>query len=211
MQIISVLNQKGGSGKTTLATHLARALQRDGSDVLLADADRQGSARDWAAARADQPLAVAGLDRPSLLRDVARLAGPRDFVVVDGAPATDDLTVAAIKAADFVLIPVQPSPLDLWATADLVDWVQQRIEMTDGRLKAAFVVSRAVRGTKLSAEVDAALAGYGLPVLSARIHQRIAYPTAISAGMTVMDIEPDGDAANEIGTLAAEIKAQLTL
>ena len=64
MKVIAVLNQKGGSGKTTIATHLARALQLDGADVLLVDSDPQGSARDWAAVREDQPVPVVGIDRP---------------------------------------------------------------------------------------------------------------------------------------------------
>jgi len=109
MQVIAVLNQKGGSGKTTIATHLARALQLDGADVLLVDSDPQGSARDWAAVREDQPLTVVGIDRPTIDRDLKNVAR-KDFVVIDGAPQAADLAVSAIKAAHFVLIPVQPSP-----------------------------------------------------------------------------------------------------
>jgi len=139
MKVIAVLNQKGGSGKTTIATHLARALQLAGANVLLVDSDPQGSARDWAAVREDQPLTVVGIDRPTIDRDLKQIAR-KDFVVIDGAPQAADLAVSAIKAADFVLIPVQPSPYDIWATADLVDLVKQRIEVTDGRLQAAFVV-----------------------------------------------------------------------
>src|SRR5690606_24427229 len=101
MKVIAVLNQKGGAGKTTIATHLARALQLDGSDVLLVDSDPQGSARDWAAVREDQPVTVVGIDRPTIDRDV-RAIGERDFVVIDGAPQAADLAVSAIKAADFV-------------------------------------------------------------------------------------------------------------
>ena len=136
MKVIAVLNQKGGSGKTTIATHLARALQLDGADVLLVDSDPQGSARDWSAVREDQPLTVVGIDRPTIDRDVKNVARKVDFVVIDGAPQAADLAVSAIKAADFVLIPVQPSPYDIWATADLVELVKQRIEVTDGKLQA---------------------------------------------------------------------------
>lgn len=110
MNIIAVLNQKGGSGKTTIATHLARALQLNGADVLLVDSDPQGSARDWSAAREDQPLTVVGIDRPTIDRDIKNLALKVDFVIIDGAPQAADLAVSAIKAADLVLIPVQPSP-----------------------------------------------------------------------------------------------------
>ena len=100
MHVIAVLNQKGGSGKTTIATHLARALQLDGKDVLLVDSDPQGSARDWAAVREDNPLAVVGIDRPTIDRDLKAI-GRKDFVVIDGAPQAADLAVSAIKAASF--------------------------------------------------------------------------------------------------------------
>ncbi|CVF64007.1 peptide transporter [Pseudomonas lundensis] len=208
MKVIAVLNQKGGSGKTTIATHLARALQLAGADVLLVDSDPQGSARDWAAVREDQPLTVVGIDRPTIDRDVKAI-GRRDFVVIDGAPQAADLAVSAIKAADFVLIPVQPSPYDIWATADLVELVKQRIEVTDGRLQAAFVVSRAIKGTRIGGEVAEALAGYELPILESRITQRVSYPGTAAAGTTVLESEPEGDAAREVQALAAEIKSKL--
>lgn len=209
MKVIAVLNQKGGSGKTTIATHIARGLQIEGSDVLLVDSDPQGSARDWAAVRDDQPLTVVGIDRPTIDRDLKNIAR-KDFVVIDGAPQAADLAVSAIKAANFVLIPVQPSPYDIWATADLVELVKQRIEVTDGSLRAAFVVSRAIKGTRIGAEVTEALVGYGLPVLNARITQRVIYPSTAAGGTTVLDTEPDGDAAAEIRALVAEIKEKLT-
>ena len=208
MHVIAVLNQKGGSGKTTIATHLARALQLAGDGVLLVDSDPQGSARDWAAVREDQPVTVVGIDRPTIERDLKQITR-KDFVVIDGAPQAADLAVSAIKAADFVLIPVQPSPYDIWATADLVELVKQRIEVTDGRLQAAFVVSRAIKGTKIGAEVGEALADYGLPVLESRITQRVSYPGTAAAGTTVLDTEPAGDAAAEVRALSVELKQKL--
>jgi chromosome partitioning protein len=208
MKVIAVLNQKGGAGKTTIATHLARAFQLDGLDVLLVDSDPQGSARDWAAVLEDQPVTVVGIDRPTIERDLKNLAR-KDLVVIDGAPQAADLAVSAIKAADFVLIPVQPSPYDIWATADLVELVKQRIELTDGKLRAAFVVSRAIKGTKIGAEISAALEGYGLPVLDSRVIQRVVYPGTAAAGSSVLDAEPNGDAANEIRALANEIMQKL--
>lgn len=208
MKVIAVLNQKGGSGKTTISTHLARALQLGGADVLLVDSDPQGSARDWAAVNEDQPVTVVGLDRPTIERDLKHIAH-KDYVVIDGAPQISALAVSAIKAADFVLIPVQPSPYDIWATSDLVDMVKQRIEVTDGQLQAAFVVSREIKGTRIGAEVTEALDGYDLPVLKARITQRVIYPGTAAEGTTVQDREPDGDAAREIEALSDEIKALL--
>ena len=205
MKVLAVLNQKGGSGKTTIATHLARALQLDGASVVLVDSDPQGSARDWAAARVtEQPLSVIGIDRPTIERDLKSLAAT-DYVVIDGAPQAADLAVSAIKSANFVLIPVQPSPYDIWAASDLVDLVKQRMEITDGKLKAAFVVSRAIAGTKLGQEVADALAGYGLPVLTSRIMQRVAYPSTAATGQTVFDTDPSGEAAADFVILKNEL------
>ena len=167
MKVIAVLNQKGGSGKTTIATHLARALQLQGSSVLLVDSDKQGSARDRSEDNESNPVTVIALDRPTLDRDLKNISD-KDFVVIDGSPQATDLAVSAIKAADFVLIPVQPSPYDIWATSDLVDLVKQRIEMTDNKLKSAFVVSRAIKNTKIGSEVSEVLIEYGLPVLNAK-------------------------------------------
>ncbi|EJZ9309675.1 AAA family ATPase [Salmonella enterica] len=210
MKIIAVLNQKGGAGKTTIATHIARELQLQGHDVLLVDSDPQGSARDWAAVREDQPLTVVGIDRPTIERDVKNVA-KKDFIIIDGAPQAADLAVSAIKAADFVLIPVQPSPYDIWATAELVNLVKQRIEITDGKLKTAFVVSRAIKGTNIGKEIDEALAGYELPVFKSRITQRVIYPTTAISGTTAHDSEPNGDAVREVRELVDELKTHLSV
>ena len=209
MKVIAVLNQKGGSGKTTIATHLARALQLQGSSVLLVDSDKQGSARDWSAVDESNPVTVIGLDRPTLDRDLKNISD-KDFVVIDGSPQATDLAVSAIKAADFVLIPVQPSPYDIWATSDLVDLVKQRIEMTDNKLKSAFVVSRAIKNTKIGSEVSEVLIEYGLPVLNAKIVQRIAYPNSAAIGKTVFETESkSSDAVAEMNALATEVKSYL--
>ena len=204
MKVISVLNQKGGSGKTTIATHLARAIQLKGFSVLLVDSDPQGSSRDWAAVNEENPVPVVGIDRPTIERDLKRIA-EKDYVIIDGAPQAADLAISAIKASDIIIIPVQPSPYDIWATSDLVDLVKQRIEMTDGKLKAAFVVSRTIKGTKIGKEISIALSDYGLPVLETSITQRVIYPTSASIGSSVLDEEPTGEASKEINNLINEI------
>ena len=204
MKVISVLNQKGGSGKTTIATHLARAIQLKGFSVLLVDSDPQGSSRDWAAVNPENPVPVVGIDRPTIERDLKRIAD-KDYVIIDGAPQAADLAISAIKASDIIIIPVQPSPYDIWATSDLVDLVKQRIEMTDGKLKAAFIVSRAIKGTKIGKEISTALTDYQLPVLETCINQRVIYPTPAALGSSVLDEEPNGEATKEIQNLIDEI------
>lgn len=207
MEVIAILNQKGGAGKTTIATHLARELQRRGSAVTLVDSDPQGSARDWSAVDEEQPLMTVGIDRPTLGRDVRKLAG--QYVVIDGAPQAQELAASALTAADIALIPVQPSPYDVWATADLVELVKQRQVLTEGKLRAYFIVSRAISGTRLGGDIREALEGYGLPVLETVIHQRQAYPRTAARGTTVMDDGRDREAASEIASLADEVLAML--
>lgn len=209
MKVISVLNQKGGAGKTTIATHLARAFGEEGARVLLIDSDPQGSARDWAAVNADNPVSVVGIDRPTIERDLKSLATV-DYAIIDGAPQIHEMAVSAVKASHFVLIPVQPSPYDIWATAALVDLVKTRIEITDGALGAAFVLSRAIKNTNIGEEVASVLADYGLPVLTSRITQRVIFPSSAARGSTVLDDETNGPAAAEIRALRDELKSLLT-
>ena len=205
MKVIAVLNQKGGSGKTTISTNLARALQLPDMNVLLIDSDRQGSASDWGAARENQPVPVVAISRPTIERDIKAISNKKDYTVIDGTPLLQDMAVSAIKAADLILIPVQPSPYDLWSASDLVDLVKQRIEITEGKLKVAFVISRAIRGTKISNDVIDVLSGYNLPVLKSRTHQRVIYPVSAARGETVFDENPSCDAAMEVGEIADEV------
>jgi chromosome partitioning protein len=203
-QVIAVLNQKGGSGKTTIAINLAHALKLAGSKVLLVDSDPQGSARDWNEANQGQVLPVVGLDRETLPTDLDAISGGYDYVVIDGAPQLAKLAAAAIKCADLVLIPVQPSPFDIWATADLVELIKTRQTITEGKPLAAFVISRAIKHTKLSQEVNEALEEYELPILEQGTSQRVIYPTVASTGQTVFS-ELGNPAIAEIEALAQEV------
>lgn len=189
MSIISILNPKGGCGKTTISTNLARALHDRGHSVLIVDSDPQGSARDWHAANEDNPIELVALDRPNNVKTLTSMAANYDFVVIDGAAKLEDMIAAAIKVSDFILIPVQPSPYDIWAASDLVDFIKARQEVTDGVPLASFVVSRVVDGTRLGGDVRAALDEYALPVCKATITQRQVYPQTASEGLTVFDAD----------------------
>lgn len=201
---IAVLNQKGGSGKTTISTNLAHALKLDGYKVLSVDSDPQGSLRDWNEANEAEILSVVGLDRETLPKDLPAISGGYDFVVIDGAPQIAKMSAAAVKAASLVLIPVQPSPYDIWACADLVDIIAARQEITDGSPKAYFVISRAIKNTKLGGEIKAALEEYNLPVLHSLTTQRVAYPSTASEGLTVFK-NPGSEAAKEIQKIKKEV------
>jgi chromosome partitioning protein len=202
--VIAILNQKGGSGKTTIATNLAHAFLREEGKVLLVDSDPQGSSRDWNEANGGSILPVVGLDRETLAKDLQAISIGYDWIVIDGAPQIAKLSAAAVKVADLVVIPVQPSPYDIWSCADLVDIIAARRSVTDGKPKAVFVISRAIKNTKLSAEVTQALEDYNLPILKSGTTQRVAYPTTAASGLTVFN-EPNSDAAFEINALKKEV------
>lgn len=204
--IIGILNQKGGAGKTTISVNLARGLQKEGHKVLIIDSDPQGSARDWHAAGDGDFTTVIGLDRPTLDKDIKAVSNNYDWILIDGAPQLAEMAVAAIKCSDIILIPVQPSPYDIWAAADLVDVVKARQEITDGRPKAAFIISRQITKTSLGKEIREVLSGYGLPVFDSGTFQRIIYAKTAATGSTVLDEEPNGEAANEIRNLVIELK-----
>ncbi|NER82586.1 MAG: AAA family ATPase [Leptolyngbya sp. SIO1D8] len=202
--VIAVLNQKGGSGKTTIASNLAHALQQDSGKVLLVDSDPQGSLRDWNEANDAEIIPVVGLDRETLPKDLKAISDAYDWVIIDGAPQIARMSSAAVKASDLVIIPVQPSPYDIWACADLIDIIQARQDVTSGKPDARFVISRAIKNTRLSGEVEGALQAYGVLVLRAGTTQRVAYPTTAAEGVTVFS-NPESEAAKEIEAIKQEI------
>ena len=204
MPIISILNPKGGSGKTTISTNLARALHERGHKVLLVDSDPQGSARDWHAANENNPLPLVALDRANNVKSLPGVAASYDFVVVDGAAKLEDMIAASIKVAHFVFIPVTPSPYDLWAASDLVEFIKARQEVTDGKPPARFIISRAISGTRLGDEIVAALSEQGLGVFATHVTQRQVYPQTASEGGTVFDSK-NANALAEINALTDEI------
>jgi len=208
--VVAVLNPKGGSGKTTLAVNVACALQcRGGRRVLIVDTDPQATARDWRAAAGEDAKGVPGVvgveDAGTLKSELAALASGYDLCMIDGSAKTKGVMGAAVRAADVVLIPVRPSPADLWGVADLVDVVKARQEITGGEPAAAFVVSQAVTGANLSDDVTGALTSYELPTLEARTGHRVAYAQSMIGGRSVLEMGTNSKAADEIEMITDEL------
>jgi chromosome partitioning protein len=202
--IISILNQKGGTGKTTLAVNIAREYTKRTFKTLLVDSDSQGSALRWHEESGGELVDLTCLPVTTLDKDVVKFKDRYERIIIDGVPRVSPLTVCAIKAADVVLIPVQPSPYDIWATEDLVRLVQERIEITEGKLKAAFVICRSIKGTLLGREIVELLEPLGLPVFSSRTCQRQEYARCVSEGRTVC--EDMTEANKEIVAITNELE-----
>ena len=203
--IIGILNQKGGVGKTTLAVNLAAAMQRQGGRVLLIDADPQGSALDWAAAREEPPLfAVVGLPRATLHKEIAVIGEGYDHIVIDGPPRVTDLARSAIMASDLVLIPVQPSPYDIWAADEVVKLIAEA-RVYKENIKSVFVVNRKIANTAIGRDVGEALAAYPVPVLKASVTQRVVFAEAVAQGKSIFEIDQEGLAAKEVQAVLDEL------
>ena len=202
--IISLCNQKGGVGKSTLSVHLAHVIAQAGCRVLLVDGDPQSSASNWAAARDDAPpFPVIGLARDSLHRDLPELAKDYQHVVIDSPPRVSALARSAILASDLVLIPIQPSSYDVWAASETVGLIKEAQQFKPD-IKSAFIINRSIAKTVIARDVQEALADYPFPVLPAATGQRVAFSES-SAGYTVLEMEPSGAAAREIKQLAKEV------
>ena len=188
MPVIAIVNQKGGTGKTTLSTNLACAFAI-ASSVLLLDADPQGSAQDWADSHSQRPMGldVQGAEQGRLIQNVRLLAPKYDWVIIDGPPGISRTSADAVRAADLVLIPAKASPFDVWAASDIVEAVKARQETTGGVPAAAFVITMTKPRTLLGRQISDALEEYGLPALEARTTERVAYPMTAINGRSVLD------------------------
>jgi chromosome partitioning protein len=203
--IITVAQQKGGSGKTTLSAHLATALAYSGLNVAVLDCDPQGSLGEWFEAR-EQTL---GEEQTGLTfrtasgwgarREARSLAGSYDAVVIDTPPKTDTEARPAIEAATLVIVPVQPSPMDVWACGSTIALASKE------RTPALLVLNRVPPRASITEEMASALDETDAPLASTRIGNRVGFAGAMKLGLTIMDTDRSGKGAAEMEALRAEV------
>jgi chromosome partitioning protein len=227
MPVICLLNQKGGVGKTTLALNLAASFALAGDNVLYVDADPQANALDWSTLRQQPPanaadpqanqqtpppplFNVVSMPRNTLHTQLPTLGAKYEWTFIDGPPLAGDVAKSAILASDLIIVPVQPSGADKWSTKKILDLI------TEGRffrphLKAVITVNRKIVGTAIGRNFGQEFAADypGFPVLHTEIGQYIAFAEALTAGSTVLEMEPNGNAARQIHSLVDELKEVL--
>lgn len=205
MTVIALAGNKGGSGKTTLAINLAAALARRGRVVLL-DADPQGSCIHWhtsADGRGPFPVLAAANDVSGA---VQANRGASDYLLIDCPPSLNTpQTLAALSLADKVLIPVLPSPLDIWAGLH-VEPVLKKAGRDNPALQALLVINQLEPRTRLSQLLRQALNELALPTAATTMRRRMAYRRAMLEGRSVVDMGKRGaEAAREIQQLIDEL------
>jgi len=205
MTIIAVVGNKGGAGKTTLSVNLAAGLAKQTSTVLV-DADPQGSALQWNAF-SDGDQAISVLEATDELNtQLTKLSQDHNYVVVDCPPSVHaPQTISVLEVCDLALIPVQPSPVDLWATVHTEKAVEEA-QLSNAKLQAMLVINQLESRTTLSRLVRDAVAEIGLPVAKTALRRRAIFRNSVLEGKNVFEVGRRGaDAANEIDELIYEV------
>ena len=208
MQVIALVGNKGGAGKTTLAINLASAFNELATTVLL-DADPQGSTLQWFNIAGDE-CALEVADASIGVADQVRSVQDASYCVVDCPPSVhSEQTRDALRISDLVIIPVQPSPLDLWASVHIETEVE-KARAVNPDLRALLVINQSEPRTRLSRLAADALRELSLPAASTAIHRRVAHRNAILQGRSVLQMGSRGAlAADEIRQLIEELKTYM--
>lgn len=210
-KIISVVNQKGGSGKTTVSMQLAGSLSHRNFKVLVVDADPQGTATRWAASAQDNqpfPAAVVGLSAASakVHREVQKFVNNYDFIIIDCPPAADSpVPQSALLIADLALVPIIPSPLDMWAAVGIKQVINTVSDLNES-LKSRLIVNQCQPNTSLAQEALEVLPEFGIALCATYLRQRQVYRQCAVFGQSVHTVGAKANLAiQEIENLTDEL------
>ncbi len=207
--VVSIAQQKGGAGKTTLAIQLATAWLAQGKRVAMLDIDPQGSLTAWHGLRQARlgeqadGLRVQSLSGWRLGNEVPALRRAFDHVLIDSPPHAETDAKTAIRQADLVLLPCQPNALDLWATEPTLSFA------LDNKTAALLVLNRVPARSRAAEAILAEIKAKGWPLAKARLGNRQAFAASISEGRGIAELAPASPAGQEIAALAKEIARKL--
>src|SRR4029453_18233178 len=212
-KVVAVVNQKGGSGKTTLTMQLAGTLAKRGIKVLVVDADSQGTATRWSSSAPEDtpfPAAVVGLSAAGnkVHREVAKFTDDYALIMIDCPPAVESpVPQSALLIADLALVPIIPSPPDLWAAVGIRQLIET-LNTINEDLQARLVINNLEPRTSLAKEALDILPELGFPLLRTILHHRTAYrQSAVFGGMVHHLGRKATPAIREIEALADEVSA----
>ena len=211
MPVIALTNQKGGCAKSTTAVHFAYWLTQNKKQVLLVDADAQGSSSIWLQSL-EAPILSEVIQSPDdLLEQIPEKASQCDYLIVDGPAGLSEATRAILFRTDLAIVPCQPTGVDLRSASDAVRLIRQAQSVRNGPPTAAVFLSRAVKGTKLLDEAMALLAKTEVPILKSVIHQKQAIADTFGQSATVWELpgRPAAESATEFDRLFKEIMGML--
>jgi chromosome partitioning protein len=211
MPIIAVVNQKGGTGKSTVATNLATLFAGQQAEVLLVDADPQQSALEWQHDRPGHvpPVSVIGLPAPNLHREIPRLHTKYPVILIDGGGRVTATARATVAVADFLLVPTLASLPDARSTQRFFQEVVEEVATIKGRVSGAILFMMVKTGTVFNVSGQGQIKDLGYPVLETTLSHRITYQEAFAQGMSVGEYDPRSKAAEEVQALFRELQEGL--
>jgi chromosome partitioning protein len=206
-KVIAVAQQKGGAGKSMLAAQFAAALAEEGKVAIL-DIDPQASLTVWGKLRATATKAMPGVSVVTvsgwrLAGELEKLKTANEYVIIDTPPVIDSDARRAIRAADIVLIPMNPAPPDLWAAEGTLKLAAEE------KRKTVLVFNRAPAASKLRKRLEAEITARGLILLPVALANRAGYANAFADGLGVTEAGPNTQAADEVKAALAALKALL--